>query len=280
MADKQKRKTIRDIRAFKGSKEAFVCLTAYTAPMARIADRHADVLLVGDSLGMVIYGFDSTLPVTVDMMINHGRAVVKSSQSALVVVDMPFASYQEGPEQAFRNAARIMAETGCGAVKLEGGIEMGGTIAFLAQRGVPVMGHTGLQPQSVHSAGGYRVTGRNSEEAERIMEGAHVLARSGAFALVLECIDSELAEAITARLDIPTIGIGASASCDGQVVVTDDILGLTPGPHPRFVKKYANISANADQALECFADEVRRRIFPAPENIYIKHAAACAEAAE
>lgn len=280
MAEKQKRKTIRDIRAFKGGKEAFVCLTSYTAPMARIADRHADVLLVGDSLGMVIYGFDSTLPVTVDMMINHGRAVVKSSQNALVVVDMPFGSYQEGPEQAFRNAARIMAETGCGAVKLEGGIEMAETVAFLSNRGVPVMGHTGLQPQSVNSAGGYRVTGRNSEEAERILEGAHVLARAGAFALVLECIDSDLADTITGRLDIPTIGIGASASCDGQVIVTDDILGLTPGPHPRFVKKYAELAGDADQALKCFAGEVRSRIFPARDHVYSKPAAVSAEAAE
>ena len=280
MADTFKRKTIRDIRAAKGKEDALVCLTAYTAPMARIADKHADVLLVGDSLGMVIYGFDSTLPVTVDMMINHGRAVVKSSQNALIVVDMPFGSYQESPEQAFRNAARMMAETGCGAVKLEGGVEMAETVAFLSNRGVPVMGHTGLQPQSVNSAGGYRVTGRSSEEAEKISEGAHVLARAGAFALVLECIDSDLADTITARLDIPTIGIGASAACDGQVIVTDDILGITSGPHPRFVKKYANLAGDADRALQGFAAEVRRRAFPAPENTYIKHMAARAEAAE
>lgn len=263
-----RRKTIRDIAARKGSPEPLVCLTAYTAPVAQIADHHADMLLVGDSLGMVIYGYDSTLPVTIDMMIQHGRAVAKSSHNALVIVDMPFGSYQEGPEQAFRNAARIMAETGCGAVKLEGGIEMAETVAFLTRRGVPVAGHTGLQPQSVHSAGGYRVTGRKKEEAEEILLGAQALARAGAFAVVLECIDSALAETITNRIDIPTIGIGASAACDGQVIVTDDILGLTPGPHPRFVRPYADLRKTVDEALARFAADVRNRAFPARNEIY------------
>lgn len=277
MADSGGRKTIRDIRAFKGRPEAFVCLTAYTAPMTRIADRHADVLLVGDSLGMVIYGFDSTLPVTLDMMLNHGKAVVRSSTRALVVVDMPFGSYQESPEQAFRNAARIMAETGCGAVKLEGGAEMAATVEFLSQRGIPVIGHMGLQPQSVHSAGGYRVTGRQGGEAEKIMLGAQAIARAGAFALVLECIDSDLSDAITGRIDAPTIGIGASAACDGQIIVTDDILGLTPGPHPRFVKKYAEIGGDIDEALKCFASEVRERKFPDRNFVYAKPAPVCSD---
>lgn len=274
------RKTVRDIRAAKGRKEAFLCLTAYTAPMAQIVDRHTDLILVGDSLGMVIYGFDSTLPVTIDMMIQHGRAVAKSSRHALVVVDLPFGSYQESPEQAFRSAARVMAETGCGAVKLEGGVEMAETVSFLTQRGVPVIGHTGLQPQSVHSTGGYKVTGRESAEAVRIMEGADALAQAGAFAVVLECVDSALADTITARLRIPTIGIGASSSCDGQVIVTDDILGLMPGPHPRFVELYANIGNDIDLALKRFASDVRGRSFPGVKNIYKKPASVCGEAAE
>lgn len=274
------RKTVRDIRAAKGRKEAFLCLTAYTAPMAQIVDRHADLILVGDSLGMVIYGFDSTLPVTIDMMIQHGRAVAKSSRHALVVVDLPFGSYQESPEQAFRSAARVMAETGCGAVKLEGGVEMAETVSFLTQRGVPVIGHTGLQPQSVHSTGGYKVTGRESAEAVRIMEGADALAQAGAFAVVLECVDSALADTITARLRIPTIGIGASSSCDGQVIVTDDILGLMPGPHPRFVELYANIGNDIDLALKRFASDVRGRSFPGVKNIYKKPVSVCGEAAE
>ena len=275
MADRGGRRTVRDIRAHKGMPEAFVCLTAYTAPMARIADQHADILLVGDSLGMVIYGFESTLPVTLDMMINHGRAVVNSSSRALVVVDMPFGSYQESPEQAFRNAARIMADTGCGAVKLEGGAEMTKTVEFLSQRGVPVIGHMGLQPQSVHSAGGYRVTGRQGAEAEKIMTGAQAIAHAGAAALVLECIDSDLSDTITGRIDIPTIGIGASVACDGQIIVTDDILGLTPGPHPRFVKKYAEIAEDIDEALKCFASEVRGRKFPDHNFVYAKPARVC-----
>lgn len=263
-----RRKTVRDIRAHKNKPDAFLCLTAYTAPMAQLADVHADMLLVGDSLGMVIYGFDSTLPVTLDMMINHGRAVVKSSHNALVVVDMPFASCQESPEQAFRNAARVMAETGCGAVKLEGGAEMAQTVSFLSQRGIPVVGHTGLQPQSVNAVGGYRVAGRDAKEAQKIIDGAEVLAQAGAFALVLECTDSEVSDTITRRIDIPTIGIGASASCDGQVIVTDDMLGLTPGPHARFVKKYADLRGTVDAALKCFADDVRMRRFPSEEHIY------------
>jgi len=275
-----KRKTVRDIRALKKQKQAFVCLTAYTAPMAQLADQHADMLLVGDSVGMVIYGYDSTLPVTLDIMVAHGRAVVKASQRALVVVDMPFGSYQENPAQAFRNAAHIMAETGCTAVKLEGGAEMAETVSFLAQRGVPVVGHIGLQPQSVHSAGGYRVQGRSAAEAEEIVRSAEALAQAGAFAIVCECIDSDLADLITNRIDIPIIGIGASAACDGQVIVTDDILALTAGPHPRFVSHYANLQDVIGAALKRFSEDVRARSFPSQEQTYKVSAPIPAEAAE
>lgn len=267
-ASKQNRHTARDICGLKSRKQAFVCLTAYTATMAAIADRHADVLLVGDSLGMVVYGFDSTLPVTLDMMILHGQAVTRCSRRALVIVDMPFASYQESPEQAFRTAARIMAETGCGAVKLEGGAEMAQTIAFLVKRGIPVMGHIGLQPQSVHMTGGYRVMGRSEPEQKKIMADADAISKAGAFSVVLECMDEQLAAAITKRIEVPTIGIGASASCDGQVVVTDDILGLTPGPYPKFIKTYSELGRYIDDTLSRFTADLRSRKYPGMENTY------------
>ncbi len=266
---KQQRRTIRDIAAAKGKKEAIICLTAYTAPVARLADPHADLILVGDSLGMVLYGFPSTLPVTLDMMILHGRAVVNASEKSLIVVDMPFGSYQESPAQAFHNAARIMAETGCAAVKLEGGSEMAETVSFLVQRGVPVIGHIGLQPQSVHSAGGYRVAGRDQQEARSILASAQALAEAGAFAVVLECMDETLAGKITKQIHIPTIGIGASAGCDGQILVSEDLLGLTPAPRPKFVKNYADLSSVIDKALGDYAREVRERIFPGTQNIYM-----------
>ncbi len=261
-----KRKTIRDF--VKRSDAKLVCLTAYTAPVARIADAHADLLLVGDSVGMVLYGFPSTLQVTLDMMINHGTAVVRSSAQALVIVDMPFGSYQESPEQAFRNAARIMSETGCSGVKLEGGSEMAQTVAFLTQRGIPVMGHIGLQPQSVHGAGGYRVMGRDSAEGEHIIQSAKALAAAGAFSIVLECMTPELAQAITTAINIPTIGIGASVTCDGQILVTEDLLGFTGGPKPKFVKYYSGLSDIADEALQRFADDVRTGRFPDKDHIY------------
>ncbi len=206
-----KRKTIRDIAAMKGGESAIVCLTAYTAPVARLADAHADLVLVGDSLGNVIYGFDSTLPVTMDIMVAHGRAVVNATAAALVVVDMPFGSYQESPEQAFRNAARLMAEAGCQAVKFEGGEEMAETAAFLVRRGIPVMGHIGLQPQSVHGAGGYHVTGRKDEEQKKLLADAKALADAGAFSIVLECMDADLAAAVTAAVPVPDRSASAPA---------------------------------------------------------------------
>ena len=262
------RKTVRDLAAAKKA-TPLVCVTSYTAPMARIADKHADLLLVGDSLGMVIYGFDSTLPVTMDLMLAHGRAVVKASARAHVTVDMPFASYQESPEQAFRNAARLLAETGCQSVKLEGGVEMAETIAFLSPRGVfPVMGHIGLQPQSVNSAGGYRLTGRDAAEAARIRDDASAIAGAGAFAVVLECVDEALANQITAQLPILTIGIGASASCDGQVLVCDDLLGMGSDKLPKFVKTYGALGDKIDEAFGAYAAEVRTRRFPSEAHVY------------
>jgi 3-methyl-2-oxobutanoate hydroxymethyltransferase len=263
-----KRQTIRDISAYKKSDKAMVCLTAYTAPVAKLADKHADLILVGDSLGMVIYGFDSTLPVTLDMMVAHGRAVVNATAQALITVDLPFGSYQESPAQAFQSAARLMAETGCQAIKLEGGMEMAETVSFLTARGVPVMGHIGLQPQSVHGMGGYRVTGRKEDERVKILNDARALTDAGAFAIVLECMDAALAAEVTAQVAVPTIGIGASAACDGQILVCDDMMGLSGGPLPRFVKSYADAGQVIDDAFACYAGEVRSRRFPSEEYTY------------
>jgi len=262
-----KRQTTRDIRARKGG-DPVVVLTAYTAPMAGLLDPHCDILLVGDSLGMVLYGMDSTLGVSVDMMINHGRAVMRGSSRSMVVVDMPFASYQESPEQAFRNAARIMAETGCAAVKLEGGREMADTIHFLTTRGVPVMAHIGLMPQAVNTAGGFRAHGRNDEEAAAIRIDARAVADAGAFAVVVEGTVEPVARALTAEIEIPTIGIGASAACDGQVLVTEDLLGLFNDFTPKFVKRYANLSPLVSQAAAEYAAEVKSRAFPGPEHCF------------
>ncbi|HVZ00273.1 MAG TPA: 3-methyl-2-oxobutanoate hydroxymethyltransferase, partial [Dongiaceae bacterium] len=231
---KSARISVPDVVAHKGQ-VPIVCLTAYTAPMARMLDPHVDVLLVGDSLGMVLYGFDSTIPVTLDMMCQHGAAVVRGSTRALVVVDMPFGSYQESPAQAFRNAARIIKETGCQAVKLEGGRAMAPTVQFLVERGIPVVGHIGLMPQSINTMGGYRARGRGDSEAASVMNDAIAIAEAGAFAIVVEGVMEQLAEAITNRVTALTIGIGASASCDGQVLVSEDILGLFADFKPRFV---------------------------------------------
>lgn len=262
-----KRLTTRDIRARKGG-EPIAVLTAYSTPMARLLDPHVDVLLVGDSLGMVLYGMDSTLGVTVDMMINHGRAVMRGASRCMVVVDMPFGSYQESREQAYRNAARILAETGCTAVKLEGGREMADTIHFLTTRGVPVMAHIGLMPQSVNTAGGFRAHGRNDDEAAAIRVDARAVADAGAFCVVVEGTVEPVARALTAEIDIPTIGIGASAACDGQVLVAEDLLGLFNDFTPKFVKRYANLSPLISQAAADYAAEVKSRAFPGPEHCF------------
>lgn len=254
-----------DIRARKDG-TPLVCLTAYTTPVARIVDQECDVVLVGDSLGMVLHGLPSTLQVTMDMMILHGQAVFRGLSRALMVVDMPFASYEEGPQQALRNAARIMAETGAGAVKLEGGRHMAETIRFLVDRGIPVMAHVGLTPQSVNTLGGYRAQGKGSD-AEAVRADAKATADAGAFSIVLEKMPAELADRITAELDIPTIAIGGSVGCDGQILVTDDVLGLFDDFKPNFVKRYANLAKDSAAAVSAYADEVRNRSFPAAEHM-------------
>jgi len=255
-----------DVRARKGG-EPLVVLTAYTTPMARLVDRHCDIVLVGDSVGMVLHGLPSTLGVTMEMMILHGQAVARGLSRALMVIDMPFASYEEGPAQAFRNAARLMAETGAAAVKLEGGVHMAETVAYLAARGIPVMGHVGLTPQAVNQLGGYRVQGRGAD-GDRIRGDAAAVAGAGAFAVVLEKVPDALARAISRDLAVPVIGIGASADCDGQVLVVDDMLGMFTDFRPRFVRRYAELGAEADQAIAAYAADVRARRFPAPEHVF------------
>lgn len=261
------RATVPDIRARKGS-EPVVCITAYTAPMARLFDRHVDLLLVGDSLGMVLYGFDSTLPVTLDMMIAHARAVVRGSEKACVVIDMPFGTCQESPEAAFRNCARAMQETCCTGVKLEGGIEMAETIQFLTGRGIPVMGHVGLTPQSFNTAGGYRIRGRTPADAARVVADAQAVAAAGAFAMVVEGVVEPVARRLTKAVPVPTIGIGASSACDGQVLVSDDVLGLFTDFKPKFVKRYAELACEVDKAIARYAADVRARRFPGPEHSF------------
>ncbi|PAQ12519.1 3-methyl-2-oxobutanoate hydroxymethyltransferase [Mesorhizobium temperatum] len=248
-------------------KAPLICLTAYTTPIAKLVDPHCDVVLVGDSVGMVLHGLATTLGVTLDMMIMHGQAVRRGLERALMVVDMPFGSYEESSEQAFRNAARLMAETGCAAVKLEGGEAMAGTIRFLTARGVPVMAHVGLTPQAVNAFGGYRVQGRG-EDRERIRRDASAVAEAGAFAVVLEKVPEPLARRITEEIAIPTIGIGASSACDGQILVVDDMLGLFGDFRPKFVKRYAELGDAASAAIATYAQEVRERRFPAAEHVF------------
>lgn len=258
--------TAGDILAQKG-KTPIVSLTAYTTPMAQMMDAHCDFVLVGDSVGMVLHGLPSTLGVTMEMMILHGAAVARGLSRAMLVIDMPFGSYEEGPQQAFGNAARLMRETGCAAVKLEGGVEMAETIRFLVERGIPVMAHVGLTPQSINTLGGYKVQGRDAAGAA-VLEGAHAVADAGAFAVVLEKVPQKLADEITAAVPIPTIGIGASAGCDGQVLVVDDMLGLFTAFKPKFVKRYGNLGVEAEAAISDYAAEVRARSFPAPEHVF------------
>ena len=253
--------TIRQLRRRKGE-TPLVCLTAYGAPMARLLDPHVDLLLVGDSLGMVLYGAETTLGVSLDTMIAHGAAVARAAERACVIVDLPFGSYQESPQQAFRNAARVMAETGCSGVKLEGGREMAETVAFLVARGVPVLGHVGLMPQMVNTLGGFRTQGRGADEAEAILADARAIEAAGAFALVVEGTVDAVARRVTESVEIPTIGIGASAACDGQILVTEDLLGLTGGQAPSFARRYADLAAAIDAAVAGFAEDVRGRRFP------------------
>ncbi|OYU38503.1 MAG: 3-methyl-2-oxobutanoate hydroxymethyltransferase [Pseudorhodobacter sp. PARRP1] len=255
-----------DIRARKGQ-APLVVLTAYTTPIARLVDAHCDMALVGDSVGMVLHGMPSTIGVTMEMMILHGRAVVRGLQKAMAVIDMPFGSYEESPQQAYRNAARLMVETGAPCVKLEGGAHMAETIAFLTKRGIPVQAHIGLTPQSVNTLGGYKVVGREAE-ADQVMQDALAVEAAGAFSVVLEKVPMGLAARITQRLSIPTIGIGAGAACDGQVLVVDDMLGFFTEFRPKFVKRYANLGGLASEAIAEYAAEVRARQFPAEEHSF------------
>jgi len=255
-------------RKFEGTTtEPVVMLTAYTARQAQLLDQHCDMLLVGDSLGQVIYGLPTTLQVTLDMMCNHGAAVVRGSYHSVVVVDMPFGSYQASPEQAFESASRVMAETGCAAVKLEGGAAMAPTISFLAQRGIPVMAHIGLTPQAVNTLGGYAARGRSQEEHEKILGDAQAVTDAGAFAMVIEGVLEPIAVAVTKSVDIPVIGIGASAQCDGQVLVTEDMLGMFERT-ARFVKKYDDFAGRIETVVGSYAQEVRERSFPGPDQLY------------
>ncbi|MCF3972447.1 3-methyl-2-oxobutanoate hydroxymethyltransferase [Paracoccus salsus] len=254
------------IAARKGG-TPIVALTAYTAPMAAMVDAHADLILVGDSLGMVVHGLPSTIGVTLDMMILHGQAVMRGSARAMVVIDMPFGSYEESPRQAFHNAARLMAETGCGAVKLEGGARMAETIRFLVERGIPVMGHVGLTPQATNTMGGFKTQGRDQASWPAHIGDAQAVASAGAFSLVVEGVMEGLADQITEAVAIPTIGIGASAGCDGQILVLDDMLGLS-GRVPRFVRKFGDLGPRAEDAIAAYAAAVRDRSFPAPDQTY------------
>lgn len=242
-----------------------VALTAYTTPVARLVDPYCDIVLVGDSVGMVLHGMPTTLGVTMEMMILHGRAVVRGLSKAMAVIDMPFGSYEESSQRAYRNAARMMAETGASAVKLEGGVHMAETISFLVARGIPVMAHVGLTPQSINTLGGYKVVGRGGE-ADRVMADAKACEAAGAFSIVLEKVPVDLAAEITRTLMIPTIGIGAGVDCDGQVLVVDDMLGLFSDFQPKFVKRYAELGRLADEAIASYAAEVRTRTFPAAEH--------------
>ncbi len=261
-----KRLTVPKLKAMKGG-EPIVMLTAYTARMAQLLDSHCDLLLVGDSLGQVIYGLPSTVPVTLEMMCAHGAAVVRGSWHALVAVDMPFGSYEASPVQAFESASRILKETGAAAVKLEGGEAMAETIAFLSARGIPVIGHVGLTPQAVNALGGYGARGKSDAEAKKILADAKAVDSAGAFLLVLEGVMEEIAAEATRAVACPTIGIGASPSCDGQVLVTEDMLGLFERT-PRFVKRYDDMAARIEAAASAYASEVRGRAFPGEEQIY------------
>ncbi|WP_448661761.1 3-methyl-2-oxobutanoate hydroxymethyltransferase [Sphingomonas sp. CJ20] len=261
-----KRLTVPAIRNRKGA-EPLVMLTAYTTRMAQLLDAHCDLLLVGDSLGQVIYGLPSTLPVTLDMMIAHGAAVVRGSYHAVVVVDMPFGSYEASPEQAFASASRVLAETGAAAVKLEGGATMAPVVEFLTRRGIPVMGHIGLTPQAVNALGGYGARGRSNAEHAQIIDDARAIAEAGAFGIVAEGVVETLANEITAAVSVPVIGIGASAQCDGQVLVIDDMLGMFERT-ARFVKRYDDLAGRISAAVETYAADVRSRAFPGPDQVY------------
>lgn len=261
-----RRLSVPAIAARKG-KEPVVMLTAYTARFAQVLDPHCDVLLVGDSLGQVIYGLPSTVPVTLDMMVAHGAAVVRGSYHSVVIIDLPFGTYEASPEQAFSTAARVLKETGAAGVKLEGGEALAPTVKFLTERGIPVVGHVGLTPQAVNTLGGYGARGKSEAERAKILRDAKAVSDAGAFAIVIEGVVEPLAVEITNAVSAVTIGIGASAACDGQVLVTEDMLGLFERV-PRFVRRFYNLAEQIDAAAMAFAEAVRDRSFPGPDNLY------------
>jgi 3-methyl-2-oxobutanoate hydroxymethyltransferase len=258
--------TVPQIRARKGA-ERIVCLTAYTTPMAELLDRHCDLLLIGDSVGMVLHGLPSPVGVTLEMMILHAQAVMRGSERAVVVVDLPFGSYERGPDQAFKTASKVLRKTGCQAVKVEASEGVAESIAFLVSRGIPVMGHVGLRPQAVNVEGGFKAKGRTADERERILAEAGAVDKAGAFAILVEGVASDLAEEITAAVSAPTIGIGASAACDGQILVTDDMLGMFEWT-PKFVRRYADIRTLIEKAAERYAQDVRAGDFPGGGETY------------
>jgi 3-methyl-2-oxobutanoate hydroxymethyltransferase len=261
------RKTVKDLAAAKGE-TPLVCLTAYTAPMAAMLDEVCDVLLVGDSVGMVVHGLPTTVGVTLEMMILHGQAVMRASKRAFVVVDMPFGSYEASLEQAFMNASRIMKETGCQAVKIEAGEYAAATVRHLVDRGIPVMAHVGLRPQATNVDGGFKAKGRTDKERSKVITEAVAADEAGCFAMVIEGVAEDLAAMITAQVSCPTIGIGASAKCDGQILVTDDLLGMFDWT-PRFVRRYADLRGEIGRAAEGYAKDVRARAFPAEKETYV-----------
>lgn len=264
------RKTPEFIKSHKNNDTPLVCLTAYSYPMATFLDPICDLILVGDSLGTAFYGMQDTVDVTLDMMICHGRAVMRGANSACIVVDMPHGTYEDTPEQALENAARIIRETGCDAVKLEGGQAMAQTISHLTSNGVAVMAHIGLLPQSARKEGGYKIKGKTDNESLALIEDARAVEQAGAFSVVIEGTIHTVADEITQAITIPTIGIGASAACDGQILVTEDMLGFTAGHVPKFVKQYADLATVIKEASEAYADAVRKRTFPEDQNLYKK----------
>lgn len=262
------RNTVANIKNSKHSADPLVCLTAYSAPMAKILDKHCDILLVGDSVGMVLYGMENTLGVTIDMMINHARAVVNASKKACVIVDMPFGSYEDDIDKAYESASRIINETKCHAIKLEGGVEMADVISHLTSHHISVMAHIGLQPQSVVKDGGYKIKGRTDKEISKLTADAKAVEKAGAFSVVIEGTFENVSADITRQLTIPTIGIGASVHCDGQILVTEDMLGLITEHTPKFVKKYSNLASEIDQAAANYASDVKTGNFPDKNYIY------------
>ena len=260
------RMTAPKITARKGG-EPIVCLTAYDAPTAVLIDPYCDLILVGDSVGMVVHGLSSTVGVTLDMMIMHGQAVMRGAEQALVVVDLPFGSYEDHPETAFKSASRVLMETGCQAVKIESGSYAAETISYLTERGIPVMSHVGLRPQSVNVLGGYRARGRDDKVANEIVSNAKAAAEAGSFAIVVEGVNTDLADEVTKAVPVPTIGIGASANCDGQILVTPDMMGMFDWT-PKFVKKYGDMKGLIEAAAKQYADEVKTRTFPSGKYTY------------